>query len=72
MRFALFTTKGLNIETITFDDSFWSNELLPALKSFYQNCVAPEIVCPMHLETIILSCLKHSLFVSKCRREAAK
>ncbi len=30
-------------------EDFWNNELLPTLNSFYRSCIAPEIVCPMHL-----------------------
>ena len=47
--FVLYTSKGLVIETIHFNEQFWNNDLLPALDSFYRNCIAPEIVCPMHL-----------------------
>ena len=27
---------------------FWDEELLPKLTEFYDNCVGPEIVSPMH------------------------
>ena len=47
--FVLYTKKGLSIENITFDEHFWNNKLLPALDGFYRNCIAPAIVCPMHL-----------------------
>ena len=47
--FVLYTKNGLSVETIPFDENFWKTELLPALEAFYMNCVAPEIVCPVHL-----------------------
>ena len=46
--FVIYTNKGLSVERITFDSVFWESELLPKLTSFYDNCVAPEIVSPMH------------------------
>ena len=47
--FVIYTNKGLTVETISFDESFWRDKLLPALTSFYESCVAPEIVSPVHL-----------------------
>ena len=46
--FIIFTTKGLSVERIQFDSDFW-NELLPKLIDFYDNCLAPEIVSPVHV-----------------------
>ena len=37
------------METISYDEQFWKNKLVPALTEFYENCVAPEIVSPVHL-----------------------
>ena len=47
--FVIYTDKGLTVETISFNESFWKDKLLPALSSFYKSCVAPEIVSPVHL-----------------------
>ena len=47
--FIIFTTQGLSVEMIKYDENFWTTKLLPALDGFYKNCVAPEIVCPVHL-----------------------
>ena len=38
----IYTSKGINIERINFDQHFWEHELLPKLISFYDNCVAPK------------------------------
>lgn len=46
--FILYTNKGFTVDTITFNETFWNNELLPALDTFYRNCIAPEIVSPIH------------------------
>ena len=46
--FVVYTLKGLSVERISFDSSFWEKELLPKLISFYDNCVVPEIVSPVH------------------------
>ena len=46
--FIVYTTQGLSVERIDFDRRFWEDELLPKLTSFYDNCVAPEIVSPVH------------------------
>ena len=46
--FVVFTMKGLSVERISFNLDYWTNTLLPKLVSFYDNCVAPEIVSPIH------------------------
>ena len=46
--FCTYTKKGIYIERITFDKSMWENDLLPKVTSFYDNCVAPEILYPKH------------------------
>ena len=47
--FVMYTEKGLSVERIPFDSTFWEKELLPKLVAFYDNCLAPEIVCPVHV-----------------------
>ena len=46
--FVIYTTKGISVERITFDNEYWTETLLPKLISFYDNCVGPEIVSPIH------------------------
>ena len=46
--FIIYTTKGISIERIYFDNLFWESILLPKLINFYKNCLAPEILHPMH------------------------
>lgn len=46
--FVVFTTKGVSIQRIPFNQHFWVDKLLPKLVSFYDDCVAPEIVSPVH------------------------
>ena len=43
--FVTYTQKGIHVERIEFNDTFWK-ELLPKLISFFEKCVAPEIVAP--------------------------
>lgn len=45
--FVVYTQKGFSIQRIYFNKTFWNNAF-PKLKSFYNNCVVPEIVSPMH------------------------
>ena len=47
--FVIYTLKGISVETVTYDERFWKDRLLPTLVGFYENCVAPEIVSPVHL-----------------------
>ena len=47
--FVIYTTKGIAVQTIEFDPVFWTDELLPKLVTFFDNCFAPAIVCPIHL-----------------------
>ena len=46
--FVIYTQKNIAVERITFDSSYWSNELQPKLVDFYDNILAPEIVSPIH------------------------
>ena len=47
--FVLYTTKGVDVQLVQFDEGYWTATLLPKLATFYDNCVAPEIVSPMHV-----------------------
>ena len=46
--FVVYTPLGTSVEVIHFNESYWENELLPKLTSFYDDCVAPELVSPLH------------------------
>ena len=46
--FVIFTLKGISVQRISFDQEYWNTKLLPKLASFYDNCVAPELVSPVH------------------------
>ena len=46
--FVVFTSIGLSVERVSFNEEYWQNTLLPALETFYDNCLAPEIVSPVH------------------------
>ena len=46
--YVLYTKRGIHVQRICFDEVFWNQELLPKLTSFYDNCVSPEIVSPLH------------------------
>jgi len=47
--FVIYTTKGVNVHQVQFDKDYWNLTLLPKLTTFYDNCVAPEIVSPVHV-----------------------
>ena len=36
------------MERIAYDDGYWQKTLLPKLEAFFDNCLGPEIVCPIH------------------------
>ena len=46
--FVIYTTKGISVERVLFDEHYWKNCLLPKLESFFDNCLGPEIVSPLH------------------------
>ena len=46
--FAVFTLKGISIQRVFFNQDYWTTKLLPKLVSFYDNCVVPELVSPLH------------------------
>ena len=41
-------TKTISIERIYFDSDYWLDTLLPKLEDFFDNCLGPEIVSPLH------------------------
>ena len=43
--FVIYINKGISV---AFNVDFWNKKLLPKLTSFYDNCIAPEIVSPLH------------------------
>ena len=47
--FVIFTNKGISVERIEYDHDFWEGKLLPKLIDFYDNCLCPSIVSPVHL-----------------------
>ena len=46
--FVVYTNKDISIQWIKFDQQYWTNDLLPKLTQFYDNCLGPEIVSPIH------------------------
>ena len=47
--FVIYTTKGIAINRVHFNEEFWTSQLLPCLIEFYSKCFAPEIVSPVHV-----------------------
>ena len=47
--FVLYILNEVHIQRIYFNVDFWKHELLPKLIHFYDNCLAPEIIHPMHI-----------------------
>ena len=46
--FVVYTKKGISVERVPFNETYWNNKLLPKLIEFYDSCVLPEIVSPVH------------------------
>ena len=46
--FIIYTTKGISVERVSFDEEYWKHTLLPVLEGFFDNCLGPEIVSPLH------------------------
>ena len=46
--FVIFTNKGISVERVPFDEYYWQHTLLPKLEDFFDNCLGPEIVSPLH------------------------
>lgn len=44
----LWTPKGMKVENIKRDDSFWDTQMFPKLQTFYLDCLLPELVDPRH------------------------
>jgi len=61
----VYTSKGVSVERVRYDQEFWEKDLLPRLEEFYNKCVAPEIVCPVRL-------LGNLIILRDLRRQAIK
>lgn len=59
--FVVYTTKGISVQRIKFDNHYWENILLPKLTEFYDNCLAPEIVSPIHAVGLPIRNLKKKI-----------
>ena len=46
--FVVYTKKGISVERVPFNETSWNNKLLPKLIEFYDSCVLPERVSPVH------------------------
>lgn len=46
--FVIYTSRGISVERVPFDEQYWQNTLLPKLEEFFDNCLGPEIVSPLH------------------------
>jgi len=47
--FVIFTLKGISVQRISFNQEYWTDKLLSKLSHFYDNWVAFELVCPVHV-----------------------
>ena len=48
--FVLYISNVVHIHRLHFDVNFWKNDLITKASSFlYDNCLAPEIIYPMHV-----------------------
>ena len=47
--FIVYTSKGVTVERVRYNQEFWEKDLLPKLEEFYDKCVAPEIVSPLRV-----------------------
>ena len=45
--FVVWTPKGISIERISFDSTFWNN-MIPKLENYYDSALLPELVAPEH------------------------
>ena len=47
--FVLYMSNEIHIQRLYFDADFWKKDILLKLTHFYDNCLAPEIIHPMHI-----------------------
>ncbi|CAI6377633.1 unnamed protein product [Macrosiphum euphorbiae] len=46
--FIIYTTNWMSVQIIKYDEDFWSTQMVDKLKTFYLNCLLPEIVDPVY------------------------
>ncbi|CAN7947615.1 unnamed protein product [Ixodes pacificus] len=67
--FVVFTLKGIDIQRIQWDDTFWSTNMEPFLLRFYMECMLPEIADPREPRSMPLREPHYILDSSKIRDE---
>lgn len=53
--FMIFTNKGISVERLAFDEDYWQHTLLPKIEDFFDNCLGPEKVSPLHAFVCVTS-----------------
>ena len=46
--FVVWTPKGISIERIQYNESFWADQMCPKLLEFYDKALLPELAAPEH------------------------
>ncbi|CAH1721180.1 unnamed protein product [Aphis gossypii] len=52
--FVVYSENWIEIQTISFDDSFWSEKMIEKLKVFYTECLLPEIINPQYGKRLLV------------------
>ncbi|KAL4088881.1 hypothetical protein QTP88_023965 [Uroleucon formosanum] len=52
--FVVYSVNWMEIQTISFDDSFWREKMFEKLKVFYTECLLPELVNPQYGKRLIV------------------
>ncbi|XP_050431087.1 uncharacterized protein LOC126839710 isoform X2 [Adelges cooleyi] len=53
--FVVYTDHWAEVEIITYDDSFWQDQMVQKLQQFYIECLLPEIINPQYAEKNVVS-----------------
>ncbi|XP_029343469.1 uncharacterized protein LOC100570366 isoform X1 [Acyrthosiphon pisum] len=61
--FIIYTTNWMSVQIIKYDDDFWSTQMVDKLKTFYLNCLLPEIVDPVYKYRFMKSDIRESKII---------
>ncbi|XP_025407582.1 uncharacterized protein LOC112681553 [Sipha flava] len=61
--FVIFTPNWINVQKIEFDEIFWKTKMEEKLKTFYLDCLLPEIACPLYGKRLELTDIREPRYI---------
>ncbi|XP_025198499.1 uncharacterized protein LOC112596890 [Melanaphis sacchari] len=70
--FIIYSEKWISVEKIIYDEHFWSEKMLDYLKTFYMECLLPELINPQYCKRILINDIKEPDHIKKQQNKKIK